>query len=103
MAGAGKFSWGNPPNLLLIRVESETAAHTLSFMVALLALYPDVQHKIHEEVRQLFVAEGSSFVRLFEDRLRFPVINSRLLAQSYKEHRHTLVRSRSLCLFYFKI
>ena len=86
-------------NLPLTRVESETVTHTLSFLIALLALYPEVQHKIHEEVRQLSVADGSSFVRFFENRLRFPVINWRLLAQSYKEHMHKLVRSCSLCLF----
>jgi len=38
----------------------ETTAHTLSFMIALLALYPDVQYKVHEEIRQLSVDERSS-------------------------------------------
>lgn len=33
---------------------SETSAHTLSFAIALLALYPNVQRKVYEEVVRMW-------------------------------------------------
>ncbi|KAJ7174978.1 cytochrome P450 [Mycena crocata] len=49
----------------------ETTSHTLSFMVGLLALYPDVQRRVYEEVQSLCVDPST-------------ILN-------YKEHLHKLV------------
>jgi cytochrome P450 len=51
----------------------ETTAHTLAFAIALLALYPDVQEKLHQHVKENVADPSGTPVRTpitrFIDRL----------------------------------
>jgi cytochrome P450 len=43
----------------------ETTAHTLAFAAALLALYPDVQEKLHKHIKEEVADPSGAPVRIF--------------------------------------
>jgi len=60
VAGHGMSREHTPSMHILISLLAETTAHALSFMIAFMAIYPDVQHKVLEEVSSLTNGDLSS-------------------------------------------